>query len=72
MSSELYSTYLEQLINFENQNENLDYEKFEDWKKGLIEKLKDNYKAKLSQLEFYTLCTINEDGNISDIDDLPF
>jgi hypothetical protein len=62
-----FQKYLKELIEFQNQGENINVEKFESWKMKICSELSGNYKIRFNQLRFYT---ISEE--IEYDDDLPF
>jgi len=58
-----FQKYLKELMEFQNQGDNINVEKFESWKMKICSDLSGNYKIRFNQLRFYT---------ISEEDDLPF
>lgn len=71
MNAQENSKFTEQLRildEFKKQGEQLDIEKFEEWKSSLLQELDGNYKSRVSRLEFYT----QYEESFNNSDDLPF
>lgn len=63
-----FTEQLRTLDEFKKQGEQLDIEKFEEWKSSLLQELDGNYKSRVSRLEFYT----QYEESFNNSDDLPF
>ena len=63
-----FAKQLKMLDDFKKQGEQLDVEKFEEWKSILLKELYGNYKIRVSRLEFYNIYEENQFNS----NDLPF